>query len=101
MSPGILAKLHFYETSAGGRKAPLIYPWHGCIFEFEGELRECRLLLNDEIPVSPGQTIALPIVLLRPEVVLPKLRIGQTFFLRDGMRRIARGEVVEIQSKVD
>ena len=99
MFPHILAKLQFYETSRGGRKGPLLGSWYGPLFELgeDSLLHECRVLLNGAAPVSPGQTIVLPIVFwARPDLIVPKLHIGQTFFLTEGRRRIARGEVLEI-----
>jgi hypothetical protein len=102
MSPHIQARLHFYKTSCGGRKGPLLGPWYGSLCELVGDpiLHECRVLLNDAASVSPGQTIVLPITFwARPDLVVPKLHVGLTFFLTEGRRRIARGEVVEILSE--
>lgn len=97
MSPHILARLQFYETSRGGRKGPLIGPWYGSPCELPGDplFHECRVLLEGAAPVSPGQTIAAPIFFFRPDLVLPRLHTGLTFFLWEG-RRIAQGEVLEI-----
>ena len=98
MSPQILARIEFYETSRGGRGTPLIGPWYGPLLELVGDpiYHECRVLLDGVGPVSPGQTVVAPITLWRPDLVISKLCIGETFFLTEGKRRIARGELVEI-----
>lgn len=97
MSAQIRAKIHFYATNQGGRKGPILPPHFGCPFEVDKQSYDCRLLLLGERPVGPGDTIVLPIQFLRPDLVLPKLFVGQKFFLwEDG--HIAEGEVVEIQN---
>jgi len=52
-------------------------------------------LLQSARPIEPGQTATLAIQFLFPDLVLPKLFVGQKFFLWQG-GHIAEGEVVEI-----
>jgi hypothetical protein len=95
MPAQIVAKLHFYGTSQGGRKGPIPGPNFGCVFEIEGQSHDCRVFLENAEPIKPGDTVVLPIQFLRPDLVLPKLSVGQKFFLWEGGHR-AEGEVVEI-----
>jgi hypothetical protein len=95
MSAHIRARVHFYETDRGGRKGPIVPPNFGCPLEIDKQSYDCRLLLKDAKPIEPGETIVLPVHFLRPELVLPKLSVGQTFYLWE-VGHIAEGEVLEI-----
>ena len=94
----ITAKLRFYPTNQGGRKRPIAPPHLGCIFEIDGHSHDCRIYLQDEMVVNPGDTVVLAIQFLRPDLVLSKLSVGQQFFLWE-LGYIADGEVVEILSQ--
>jgi hypothetical protein len=95
MPAQITAKLHFYTTNQGGRKGPIPGPHFGCIFEVAGHSHDCRIFLQNTKPIEPGETVVLPIQFLRTDLVLPKLSVGQKFFLWQG-GHIAEGEVVKI-----
>jgi hypothetical protein len=61
IKPDIVASLRFYTTSEGGRKGPTPPDKLGCPFEFQGELFDCRLLLDEIGPFEPGVTATVPI----------------------------------------
>lgn len=95
MAPQIIANIRFYRTNEGGRKGPIVPPHFSCVFEIGDRSHDCRLLLQSARPIEPGQTATLAIQFLFPDLVLPKLFVGQKFFLWQG-GHIAEGEVVEI-----
>src|SRR5579872_823008 len=95
MRAHIIAKIHFYATDRGGRKVAIPPPHFGCPFEIDNRSYDCRVMIQKKQPVQPGVTNLFPVEFIRPDLVVPKLSIGQTFFLWEG-RHIAEGEVIEI-----
>jgi hypothetical protein len=93
--PHIIARLRFFAASEGGRQTATAGDHLGCIFEDELESFECRLLLQDVGPVGPGSEAIVPIVFLRPDLALQRLRVGSSFRLRE-LRPIATGVVESI-----
>lgn len=70
-------------------------PVFGCIFEHAGEANDCGLLINEKGDVWPGQKITAPIFFLRPDLVRPRLKVGDAFQLSEGLP-IAHGVIDEI-----
>lgn len=95
LKPDIIASIHLLSADEGGRKSPLMASMFGCIFEHAGEANDCRLLLEGKGDVWPGQQISVPIKFLSPELVRPRLRVGDPFRLFEG-KVIAHGTVEEI-----
>jgi len=95
MEPDLRGSLQFYSESAGGRKIATPSDYLGCIFEYEGENFECRLLLKDVGPIAPGGRATVPIKFLRPELVKQRLHVGNRFRLREA-RTIGEGTVESI-----
>jgi hypothetical protein len=93
--PDIIASVRFYTTEAGGRKGPTPPDKFGCPFDFQGEKFDCRLLLGGVGSIAPGATARVPIAFLYPELVKPRLKVGNGFTLWE-MRTIAVGVVEEI-----
>ena len=91
----VFARIHFYPSVAGGRNGTTATSFFGCPLEFEGEKFDCRLLLEEIGPVSPGQTVGVPIAFLYPELVKPRLSAGSRFTLWE-MRTIAEGIVERV-----
>ena len=87
--------VQFYTTEAGGRKGPTPPETFGCPLEFEGEMFDCRLLLNEIGSLAPGATVKLPIAFLYPELVKPRLNVGSRFTLWE-TKTIAAGVVEQI-----
>jgi hypothetical protein len=88
----ILATVHFYTSDEGGRQTPTPSDKLNCILEFEGEYFDCRLLLNETGPLLPGQEASVPIKFLYPDLIKPKLKLGDKFRLRES-KTIAEGVV--------
>lgn len=91
----ILAELQFLKTEDGGRKSPIVRPVFGCIFEHSGEAHDCGIVLENHGDVWPGQKITVPIFFLRPDTVMDRLRVGDSFSLRED-RVIATGSILQI-----
>src|ERR1700682_4223401 len=80
-APDVIAKLPMYPVEQGGRKSAPPSDYLGCIFEFEGEYFDWRLLLGDFGPLLPGTRATVPIKLLSPELVRERLLHGGRFIL--------------------
>ena len=97
MEPDIQAELELLSTASGGRQGPIIGQYFGCIFSCSSGMFDCRILLSDSTSLAPGDRATVPIKFLCPELVIPYLRMGSVFELRDG-RVIARGRVSRVLS---
>lgn len=95
MSPEIFARVTFLRTEEGGRKGPTPPNFFGCPFFMDEQMNDCRLVLTDVGPVSPGQTVEVPIAFLAPKLVVDRLKVGRTFKLWE-MGFIAEGEILKI-----
>jgi len=82
IQPDVIAKIQFYSEAQGGRKTATPSNYLGCIFVFEGNNFECRLLLQDIGPIPPGGEATVPIKFLWPETK-KKLQVGSRFNLRE------------------
>jgi hypothetical protein len=91
----VTADVRFFTASEGGRTTATPPDHHGCIFVYEGENFECRLLLADIGPVAPGQQATVGIKFLRPELIKPRLQPGSPFKLRE-IKTIGEGTVERI-----
>jgi hypothetical protein len=69
------------------------------MFEFDGRLYDCRLILKSIGSVLPGAQIEAPIVFLDPSSIFPKLRAGDRFRLLDP-RPIAKGIILSLAPHV-
>ncbi len=95
--PDIIAKVRLYATEAGGRKGATPSETFGCLFEFEGEKFDCRLLLQEVGFLAPGATAKVPVAFLYPELIKPRLKVGSRFTLWEAPT-IGEGVVEEIVS---
>ena len=92
--PHIYAKLKFYTTEEGGRKAPTNHKWFGCPSIINNQYYDCILLLFSFGSINPGDTVNVPIVFINRDV-LRILNEGDCIKLWDG-RIIAEGIVNKI-----
>jgi len=93
--PDIIASIRFYPTEQGGRKGstpPVIFR---CPLEFEGEKYDCALHLEKSGPLAPGMTATVPITLLFPGLIKPRLKVGSRFTLWE-RGTIAEGVVEQL-----
>lgn len=57
--PNILAEITFFNEEDGGRVVRAQTP--SCLLTHKGLLWDCKLFLNGEPPVYPGETRTLPV----------------------------------------
>ena len=96
--PDIRVRVRLRTVEEGGRQKGEIPPVQfGCPFVFEGEMFDCRLLLDQVgTTLQPGASYErIPVKFLFPDLVKPRLSPGASFKLWDG-REIADGEVTEV-----
>src|SRR5262249_11317942 len=95
MHADIIAHVWLYPTAYGGRQGPTPKDTFGCLLELNGGCFDCRLLLTETGPLSPGQQADVPIKFLNFDLVKDQLVPGKKFFLRE-RQTIAAGEVAKI-----
>jgi len=93
--PDIVATVRLFPTEEGGRTGPTPAEGFACPLEFEGQKFDCRLLLDQAGPLSPGTTARVPIAFLIAENIKPRLKVRSRFTLWE-MRTIGEGTVEEI-----
>lgn len=91
----IVARVTLFPSSEGGRRGATPREMFACIFEYEGESFDCRLLLGKVGPLSPGSETLVPIKFVRPDLVKSRLGCGARFTLRE-ISVIGDGEVREV-----
>ena len=79
----IIGTLYLYAATEGGRRTPTRANEHSCIFVFGEENFDCRLLLDKVGKLSPGDSATVPIRFLAPKLIVPRLRAGDKFKLRE------------------
>jgi hypothetical protein len=95
LTPDVVATLRLVPSDKGGRHSPIMASGFGCLFEHDGNVNDCRLLLEGTGDVWPGQQLTVPIKFLRPDLVRSRLRVGDSFRLFEG-KVIAHGVIDEI-----
>lgn len=98
LTPDIRVRVRLRTAEEGGRRKGEIPPVQfRCPFVFEGEMFDCRLLLDQVgTTLQPGASYEqIPVKFLFPDLVKPRLHPGASFKLWDG-RDIADGEVTEV-----
>jgi hypothetical protein len=95
--PDIIASLRFLSTEEGGRKGPTPPGIFRCLLEFEGAKFDCGLHLEGTGPLAPGVAAVVPITLLFPALIKPRLKVGSRFELRE-IATIATGVVIEVSA---
>lgn len=93
-----IARIYLYPTEPDGRTQPLTPPWFGCptlIEDVNDSYHDCRFWLLDIGPVFPGQTAAVPIAFLAPDLFADKLVVGRKFKMWE-RRIIGEGEITEV-----
>ena len=93
----IVARVHFLDSSQGGKKLSIIGEYFSCPLEFGGEYYDCRLYLENIKIINPGDHVVVPIAFLFPTIVMPKLTAGMEFTLWEA-KTIAYGTIIEVKS---
>ena len=94
--PEIVSEIRFLGTEQGGRQGPTEADWDGCPMQIGEAFHDCRLDLSEHGPISPGETIRLPITFVEPSLVHGRLWPGVAFTLWEG-KTVAEGRVVSMR----
>ena len=96
LKPDITARVRLYHTSEGGKRTAIPPVQFGCVFHFEGEYFDCRMLLDQvQVALDPGYPAEVPIKFLFPELIKGRLKYGDSFQLWEG-KDIAEGTVLQV-----
>lgn len=91
----LIANIRLYDENEGGRMTLTPSDKLGCILEYNGGNFDCFLLLDNIGALPPGFRGNVPIVLLYPDEIKNKLKVGAHFILKD-YRKIGEGEILAI-----
>jgi hypothetical protein len=69
----------------------------GCILIIDDESFEGVITLDGVGPIQPGQTVRVPIELLRPGLAEHRLAVGRRFLLRE-IDIVGEGEIEDLVS---
>ncbi|AXI03790.1 hypothetical protein [Aquirhabdus parva] len=97
MKPEITATVKLYATHISGRKSSLLPPYFACTAQIGDAFHDVRVYYDHVLEL--GQEYTLTLQFLCPELALPKLKIGSTFFLTEGGRKIAACRVTHMLNK--
>jgi hypothetical protein len=102
--PDITAEIELYPTEAGGRTRPLrssSVHYFGCPIAFEGQMFDARFDLSEVgVEIAPGHTAKLNAKFLWPELIKPRLKVGDRFLLWEG-KFIGKGRVLSIHDTLN
>src|SRR5262249_8450661 len=98
--PDVIASVHLFAKDEVGpgdraRQTPTPENRFGCPLEYQGEMFDCWLLLDESGPIAPGGTVTVAIVFLNPSLIKPRLRVSNRFRLWE-MGYIGEGEVMRV-----
>lgn len=96
MNPDVIIEARFKTTAEGGRLESVVIAEspYGCPLFVNGEAFDCRLLLTNQT-LELGKVYELPVKFMRPDLVLPKLSVGEPVTFWEG-KEIALGKVVRL-----
>lgn len=85
IEPDIFVSLKFYSQDKGGRKIPTPANFFSCIFVIDHGNHDARLLLETIGSINPGdEKENVPVKFLCADLVIPKIKSGDKFYIRDG-----------------
>jgi hypothetical protein len=97
-SSDLTARIVFAPSSEGGRNgAAHSGPYRPQFFDGERDW-DARYRFDPQV-VSPGSEAFAEIWLMNPDDVIPKLRSGGTFWLREGTRAVATGTILSVAQR--
>ena len=79
----VVLRVHLFRTEDGGRGQKTPAEKFGCPVEIRGELFDCRMSVGRD-GIAPGETAAVAVRFLLPNLVLRMLRVGDELRLWEG-----------------
>ncbi len=96
ITPDIFITIKFYKKEDGGRNIPTPSNFFSCVFVIGDKNYDARMLLEGIGSIYPGdKKINVPVKFLCSDLVIPKINVGDKFYVRDG-RVIADGIIEKI-----
>jgi hypothetical protein len=93
--PDVIARIRMYPREQGGKNKVISGKQFSCPLYYHQKGFDCRLLLDEQQSLHPGDTAEIPLQFLCPEDIKPQLKQGETFTLWD-LRTFAEGEIVQV-----
>lgn len=90
-----IVRVTFLKTEEGGREGPTRPDFFGCPLALYGKFYDCRLLLEENGPLHPGDTATVLIKFLDPASIHGFLEEELRFQLWEG-RVVAEGVVLKV-----
>lgn len=94
-TPHILAEISLLTTEEGGLKGPFLFPVIKLLTRIGDSYHDCGIDFSESIPLYPGGSAIAPVEFLCPDLVMPKLKVGDTFDLWHG-RVVGHARVLQL-----
>lgn len=96
ITPDVFVNLKFYSQDNNGRSMPTPANYFSCIFVIDHSNHDARLLLDKIGSICPGdENENVPVKFLCADLVIPKIKVGDKFYIRDG-KVVAEGTISKI-----
>ena len=98
--PDIESEISFLPTAEGGRQGFVLSGYRGQ-FYYRGEDHDAIEEYIGRDRVQPGETVTTLLHFLHPELFVDRIRVGDEFKIREGLRTVANGRVTRILNLLD
>jgi translation elongation factor EF-Tu-like GTPase len=98
--PDVEAELTFLTTEEGGRQSFVLSGYRPQFF-YGGEDHVAIQEFLGKERVYPGESVTIHVHLLHPELLYRRMRLGDSFTLREGLRVVAKGRITRILNLVE
>lgn len=98
----IKAKIYLLKPEEGGRTTAIYSGYRpNHVFEKPNDSKNIQTYIgdiqfDDQDSIQPGETKTVTVRFLRNTVVEQFIKVGQKWFINEGTRLIAEGEIIEI-----
>jgi translation elongation factor EF-Tu-like GTPase len=99
-NPDVEAQIAFLRTEEGGRQSYVLSGYRPQFF-YDGEDHVAIQEFVDKEKVYPGETVTVRLHFLHPEVLYKRIRVGESFQIREGARVVAHGKITRILSLIE
>jgi hypothetical protein len=94
-TPHVLVELILLAIQDGGLKASITVPIVKLIARIGDCYHDCGIDVSTSTPLYPGESTIAPVEFLCPDLVMPKLTVGDTFDLWHG-RVVGHARVLQL-----
>ncbi len=91
----VKVEMFFLPTEAGGRKGA-VHNGYRPQFYFDGHDWDAVHTYIDVETVQPGEDVSAYLSFISPHLLLPKVKVGRPFLIREGAKTVAFGTITEI-----